>query len=177
MTAREQNQIIEDFRKKTLLLGRSKGPGLLCDWFFGDELNSEQKRNLVREVILEVWSGADRPTYKLPAWLWILWFQMAGFVSEPKGMQRPAEPMMLYRGANHPTRFRRGMSWTDDLDQARWWADRLPRPSGPGVVYVAEVPPENILAINHDPDHGRGEHEFIINPKGVRTRVYERRSS
>ena len=75
--------------------------------------------------------------------------------------QRPAAPVTLYRGA--PGRSNgRGMSWTLDVDRARWFAQRWDLTGRSGSVYKATVKPHAILAMMLG---GRDEAEVVVNPR------------
>lgn len=65
------------------------------------------------------------------------------------------ETLTVYRGA--APGYERGMSWTTDLERARWFANRFNQGH---EVFVAEVPREAVLA-----RFGRrGEDEVVIDP-------------
>jgi hypothetical protein len=67
-------------------------------------------------------------------------------------------PFVLYRGVsgNGAARRIRGLSWTDSLKVARWFARRLGLP-GP-AVFRAVVPADSVLAYMND----RKEQEFLV---------------
>jgi len=65
----------------------------------------------------------------------------------------------LYRGCQHDRRF--GMSWTDDLDRAQWFADR-DLGQGAGNVYMHRANPRELLAFI-DASHRR-EREYVLDP-------------
>jgi hypothetical protein len=76
----------------------------------------------------------------------------------------PMESLTVCRGVKDEVTDRR-MSWTLDLDEARWFGDRFR--VGVGVVYRALVPPPAVLARFET----RRESEVVINPNMLRGRV------
>jgi hypothetical protein len=73
-----------------------------------------------------------------------------------------AGPFTVYRGVagRGPARRVRGLSWTDDVEKAAWFAQRLPGLSDP-AIYRVIVEGNEVFACNF----GRGEREFIVYPK------------
>jgi hypothetical protein len=133
---------VDELESQLLRAGRNNGPGLLFDWWFGGELTVEQ----LHALLPGVWEMAEWPSRHLTRDAWILMFRTAGYCSSPPGLPAPTSPTTVYRGCT-PGR-RRGMSWTTDLDQARWFARRFlhvldtPRTE----VVTMDVPPELVLA-------------------------------
>jgi len=85
--------------------------------------------------------------------------------------------MTIFRGVtNSPRYLARGLSWTTDLEKARWFSHRLdhlldPKLKGMGVkqvpqptVWSAQISPEGILALFYD----QNELEVIVNPRRLR---------
>ena len=79
---------------------------------------------------------------------------MVGYVENGRRTRRPDRPLTLYRGGDP-----RGWSWTDSLERAQRFADRLAPIQDHPLVYRAVVDPKLLLARIHDPEGGRGEHE------------------
>ena len=71
-----------------------------------------------------------------------------------------AGPYTLYRGVCRLGRARQvtGLSWTDDLDAACWFALRR---SGDPAIYTATIKQENVYLYTN----GRHESEFVCRPK------------
>lgn len=67
------------------------------------------------------------------------------------------DSVTLYRGAAEDAA--QGMSWTDDLDRAEWFANRFGGRHG-AKVYTVEAYPEMVLA-RFD---RRGESEWVLDP-------------
>lgn len=116
--------------------------------------------------------------WRAPEWpeqgdgvLWRATWRRLGFCSDLEGEQPPTSPLALYRGA--VPRYKRGMSWTADLDKARWFARRFPPSNyfGQGRVYAATVPPERVFARIAD----RGEDEWVIDTRGLAIKTLEAR--
>jgi hypothetical protein len=74
------------------------------------------------------------------------------------------ERFTIYRGVagRGPARRIGGLSWTDDLERARWFANRFAGLHDP-AVYVLEVARADVLAYTHQ--GGRKEQEFIVIPE------------
>jgi hypothetical protein len=68
-------------------------------------------------------------------------------------------PFVLCRGVAGVGRQRRprGVSWTDSIDTARWFANRFPRLEDPAILTMT-IDAEHIYAY----DSGRNEREFIV---------------
>src|SRR6266851_4461812 len=89
-------------------------------------------------------------------------FRGAGFVSDDPELTAPTEIMEVYRGAE--PRRRRGLSWTRDLERAKWFAQRWNILGRPGQVYAAGVSTRNVLGMFTQ----RGESEVVVSPTGLR---------
>lgn len=66
------------------------------------------------------------------------------------------ETLTVYRAA--AAGHERGMSWTTDLAQARWFATRFGQDDH--TVYVETLPRDAVLAVFNR----RGEHEVVVDP-------------
>lgn len=145
----------EGFTSATLHADRVHGPALLFDWFCLGRLH----RGDMAAVVCDVWTRAERPQGNLGLGMWVMFFEMAGY---PK----PAGPLTVYRGATLGRA--RGMSWTTDLEKARWFAGRFAQDTRfrPAYVYAVEAPPEAVLADVDalQGDGGRWEGEIVVNP-------------
>jgi hypothetical protein len=93
--------------------GRLQGPKLLDEWLADGRL----PRDDLREVLQHVWTSAEGSTREFPIPKWVALFREADY------SLRPQQAVRLYRGTR-PGRWRRGMSWTTDLDRAPFFADR-----------------------------------------------------
>lgn len=144
----------EGFLRTAYRAGRANGPRLLQSWFINGRLTNDD----LREVLAFVWSAAEWPAESLGVATWVYLFRAAGFVSDD-GSPQPTEPLVAYRGATWGRR--RGMSWTTDPEQARWFADRF-AVLGPALVFTAEVPPTAVLALIGE-EH-RSESEVVVDP-------------
>jgi hypothetical protein len=103
-------------------------------------------------------------------------FERVGFISD-YGAARPTEPMTILRGVTDtPAWLARGMSWTTDLDKARWFSHRLDHLLDPQLkrlgtitvpqptVWSAEIAPEGVLALFYE----QNELEVVVNPRRLR---------
>ena len=78
-------------------------------------------------------------------------------------------PFTLYRGVSGKGAARRvrGVSWTDDLDKAKWWANRLSILYEHPAVHEVVVPAKHILLFTNE----RNEREYIVAlPPEIRTK-------
>lgn len=75
--------------------------------------------------------------------------------------------MTVYRGVA-VGRNPRGLSWTSNMDVAKWFANRFNHGTRQGYVQAAEVKKEHILAYFNS----RDEDEIVINVPLVQDRIY-----
>jgi hypothetical protein len=146
------------FSTALMHVGRNDGPALLYDLYAAGSLSIYEHPG----VVAEAWSMAEFPTNLLPAEEWVELFEEAGYTEDEKPAPRPRQAVTVYRGCS--TDRRHGMSWTTDIERARWFADR-DLGHGTGLIYVFNAPPESLLAFIHD--SSRGEAEYVINPESM----------
>lgn len=149
--------------------GRDDYPRLLADLYYRHDRTFRDDHDELAYALADAWQMPDHPTLgALEPLDWTHMFQRVGYVvnGHRAESERPAESLTLYRGA-HPSH-RRGMSWTDQLDIACWFTSY--RSPGGSQVYVATVPPAAILA-RIDGEDSRAESEYVVDMRGVRTRV------
>jgi len=151
-------------------------------------MNIDPLEVLIANILPVAWQGALLPYFwsirsNYPSMYagtntFVRLFERVGFVSDYEDVERPTEPMVIFRGAtNTPTQLARGMAWTTDLDKARWFSHRLdhlldPKLKQYGVVpqvirptvWSAEISPEGILAMFYQ----QNELEVVINPRRLR---------
>ncbi|MCU1530388.1 MAG: hypothetical protein JWP75_4151 [Frondihabitans sp.] len=120
--------------------------------------------------VMDAWTGAEFPMAHLTQVDWLELFHAVGFIENAVRAEPPVDLRRLYRGAT-PNAKRR-WSWTDDVEQAEWFAARS-RTVGldDAKVWTAEVQPSTLLA--HFPG-GREEAEWVINTRGVKITEYSR---
>lgn len=121
----------------------------------------------LRRVILDVWQMAEWPVPCIGERAWLRMFRRTGYISE-SGKPRPETCTVAWRGTRLTSRGR-GMSWTNDLEQARWFAQRWALSGVDAGVFTALIRPHAILAILDSPE-GRQESELIVNPNCLRGR-------
>ena len=141
------------FMKEVHIAGRNAGPVMLHEAWSSGRL----ARDDLRRVVTSVWQGAEWPTAHLGVAAWVALFRECGFVSDDS-RSAPVEPLEAYRGTSWGRR--RGMSWTTNLEVARWFAGRYGRDAH---VFRAEVPPGAVLALI-GMEGGRNEHEVVVDP-------------
>lgn len=137
--------------------GRDSGPTLL------EEAYSEAKitTQTVTALIGDIWSGAEFPDQHLDRDTWRWLFDAAGFTIDGSPADRPAEPILLWRGTV-PAR-RTDWSWTTDRTIAQGYANGTAARRPIGRLYVVLAPPEALLAANN----GRGEAEYVVDTRGL----------
>jgi len=151
-----------DFKSALLIIGRNYAPALLFALVDAGKIDRED----LAVLLAEVWAMVEFPERAVRRDRWLALFQEAGFVSDPPGLVRPSQSMALYRGC--PTRRRRGLAWTTDLEKARWYADRHANVFrlGRANVFAVELPPERVLALIN----GRKESDVIADVDGLALR-------
>ncbi|WIE81309.1 hypothetical protein [Curtobacterium sp. MCSS17_016] len=111
------------------------------------------------------WTMAEWPARTLSTDLWLTLFGTVLDNGEYLNHTTPAttaelpELITLYRGATDETS--RGMSWTDNLEQAQWFATRLTNIGYPGAR-VYEIGALNTMVLARF--HSRGEDEWVLDP-------------
>jgi hypothetical protein len=146
----------ETFNEACADLGRNEGPALLFDLHYQGIIDVGEHP----AVVASVWTMAEFPAHNLDPDSWVELFGEAGYTHDGEPAPRPSKPVTAYRGCSDDRRF--GMSWSIDLDRARWFADR-DLGKGKGHVYVLSAPPESMLAFVHE--FGRSEAEYVIDPQ------------
>lgn len=115
--------------------------------------------------VRDAWTMAEWPTNCLDIDIWLSLFGAAlpkdSYLNE--GVVAPRselpETLTLHRGAVRGRE--EGMSWTEDEDRAKWFANRFGNHFGEPVVMTLDIPREYILARFHE---GRGEGEWVVDP-------------
>lgn len=146
---------------------RNARPRLLAEAIEQDVLPAQE----FIEAVCDAWVMAEEPEKEFGLGFWVPLFESCGFTRDGIEVEKPKEPQTLYRGAGYERE--RRMSWTDDLEMARWFAARaaLDGPLGFGQVLRARVQPWRLLAQVHV--SGRKEAEWVIDPRRLRIEVVE----
>lgn len=154
--------------------GRNHGPRMLWHWWIYHEHYAELAIEKFGALVCDVWSGAEWPQQSIGQRDWLEIFATCGFISE-SGAAAPCEPLTLWR-SDWPWSKGRGMSWTRNIEKARWFASRNALFSHvfydvklPGAIFEATVPPAAVLACL-DGDGSRDESEVVVNPRRLRGR-------
>jgi len=113
-------------------------------------------RRTLRRILRDFWNLTEgvRPGDAVEL------FRRAGFVRDTRN-RLPGGALTIFRGVSSP-RHRLGLSWTLDLDVARFFAQRYR--SEPGPVYAAELDSTDALAYFAS----RDEAEVIVDPQTLR---------
>ena len=123
---------------------------------------SRQESATCRRLLREWWSDFEGGLNRNARSIIVGAFREAGFISDEEGVPAPEGPRSLYRGSTSSRRS--GLSWTSDIGQAQWFANRqnlLTRSRG--FVYEAKVSPAFILGYFNQ----RGENEWVVDPAGL----------
>ncbi len=167
----------DDFEEQAARLGREAGPTLLHErWTSG-----VMQASTLAAVIGAVWSMAEFPDdpaqdRSLPHEAWRDLFNAAGFTVGGRTIERPSEPLRVYRGAISGRR--RLWSWTTDPQVAqaftvnthrRYVMDGRPVRS---EVWTTLAPAMSLLAIN-TADNTRDESEVVVDTHALRIVRYE----
>ena len=147
-------------------VGRNNGPELLWRLYESGLLT----RWSATRHVAAAWSGCEFPEdalwdYDPDAWHYL--FGLAGYTVDGRRAERPTEPVKLYRGASWERR--EGMSWTDDVTVARWFANRSTRihPESPGRLWTTTVDPGCLLARNVNERPGEPEYICFVDARAI----------
>jgi hypothetical protein len=153
----------EDFERELLLLGRNHAP----DRFLVAVIDGEISTELMRQLILDVWSGAEVPLRAIGdgdgAWWWRKLFSIAGFVADTEEL--PEMPLTVFRGA--PLDKPQGFSWSWSRETAKLFAVRYQGAFGESLgrrygIFSVTLDREHLLGVITE---GRGECEVIVDPE------------
>lgn len=148
-----------DFVGAFATVGRNANPVCLALW---RRLGIVSDADLARAVP-DAWSAAEWPCRAVPRRIWLEWFAVAGFVSDPPGRPAPTEPLEVWRAQVGRVL---GLAWTTSEERGRWFHDRNAnyfKFSGARLLR-GTVQPAGVLALCD----GREESEVIVHPKRVR---------
>lgn len=115
--------------------------------------------------LASAWPAAEWPAQYVDPTIWSMLFNQAldslTYLHDEEVRDRADLPdqVTLYRGATEEHAV--GMSWTDDLDRARWFAGRFNglRGTEPGKVWTVTVDSDVVLARF---ESRRGEAEWVL---------------
>ncbi|MGW1278044.1 hypothetical protein ACWD4V_13970 [Streptomyces tsukubensis] len=139
------------------MAGRDYGPLFLSDADEHGKITPAETAS----VIGDIWSMAEYPDRKLGHDEWRRLFAVAGFTIDGAPHPQPTETARLYRGSV-PER-RADWSWTSSIDVALRYARGHVTGRTRGGLWVCDVPPAHMLAINT----GRGEDETVVDTRGL----------
>lgn len=149
----------DEFETACMRIGREHGP-----WFYVELLNEGLiDFEVMAPALALVWSMAEYPGQQAPAEQWRALFRDAGYAVDGEPADLPERSLTLYRGATDEHRL--AMSWTDDLEIARTFAEGQLRGRALGKLWVAEVEPLRLLARIHE--SSRGESEYVVDTEGL----------
>lgn len=108
------------------------------------------------ELVSHIWIDSENPSVNLDIWLWLFNHLGTSPSLNDKYFQSLPEQITLYRGG-----LLNGLSWTNDLTKARWFANRF-KPENPEIWQITI----NKSDVIHFTDE-RNESEFIVSPKSI----------
>ena len=146
-------------------LGRNDMPYALAMAAFVDGTLTDPAE--VAQGVTDAWTMAEWPAQSLDFDIWWNLFDLAtedpGTYLHDDAVRDKSElpdQVTLYRGAIADHKY--GMSWTDDLARASWFAHRFDGVGGNvGTVYQVTVDAEVVLARFEE---RRGEAEWVLDP-------------
>lgn len=148
----------------TARMGRNDLPVILANAVLGENGHEGVSLPLseIPYAIGHTWPLAEWPQATLGLDVWLFLFGMLPddqYIAEDRlaDTDRLPEYLHLYRGCVEGREM--GMSWTEDLDRALWFATRFGDHFGQPLLLETSVPRELILAKFHS---GRGEAEWVV---------------
>lgn len=151
---------IAEIEEAGTLIGRNSFPALVLNLHLSGLLPGE----VLAHGAISAWQMAEFPTAALDADSWDWMFEDIGFTENGVSAPRPVDAVTVYRGALPA--HARGWSWTEDVELARWFANRFPG-TGARVYRTVGLPPWLQAHVTADWKFGRaGESEWVIDPTG-----------
>jgi len=139
--------------------GRNELPVILMDAFNEGEFHDDLDQLAI--AIEDAWTGCEWPARALDLFEWGAMFEAVGYLENTTRSPRPSSVPVLYRA--QAGREVSGMSWTDDLDQARWFHNRNKEFGFDSrLLRIEGLNPRALYAHFHDPVNSRGEHEWVV---------------
>jgi hypothetical protein len=154
-------ELVRTWAEISARLGRNELPAALFDAYYGGAFGDtvEGLRELGKAVE-DAWTGAEFPLLCVPLEIWANWFQSVGVIIDD-GSPVPTESFQVYRAAARKHKL--GLSWTDDLDRAKWFLNRNENVFGfRSGLYTAIAHPEDVLARF---TRARGESEWVLDAR------------
>ncbi|MGY1548283.1 hypothetical protein [Streptomyces sp. MN6] len=141
------------FAELLLMVGRLDGPALLFDAWSGETIDA----STLTAHVGQVWSMAEYPDAALDRPAWRRLFAAAGFTTDGRPAERPADPVELWRGS--VSERRADWSWSTRRAVAESYATGTgARRPTTGRLYRVVAPPSALLAHNT----GRDEDEYVL---------------
>lgn len=124
------------------------------------------EKDVYSEWLADCWSGMEFP-HQHPVKRLVSMFKRANQeklmdAEEKKIYDELAPRINVYRGTQSSKAKVRGLSWTFNLEKAKWFAERWKKLNG--KVYVASITKKHVFAVFT----GRGEDEIVLNPMQLR---------
>lgn len=147
-----------------MMPGRNALPGLVYDLY--EEGTFDGRDDLLAWALYEAFSSAEFPCRQVDVQDWERWFEQSGFTINGLKADRPSTIPTLYRASMNeefgdPVH---GLSWTDDLEKAKWFHARNQRLFvGEGQAYLLAVEPEPwMLLAQINGESNRNEAEWVL---------------
>lgn len=138
--------------------------------FIHNNLEEFRKTNSLEATVLKLYYRKNTPF--APAGIYETWLELLGLCDREKllelGEPFPKEGMTAYRGSITNAEY--GLSWTTDINEARWilnrWSDKE---MGGGTVYQSTIYPDDILIYIVD---GKRQ-EVLLKPEIAESKAFE----
>lgn len=147
------------YEQRQRRLGRNELPGLLAEMW--EEGHLEDLDDLA-EAVGDAWTSADLPLLALPRHDWVGFFRLLGYTVDGQrdSEMRPTTPLTLYRAATRFDLRTPGLSWTPDLERARFFQQYNTRyTTQPLLLLRTQAEPRHFLAYF---DAARKEDEYLV---------------
>lgn len=143
------------------MMGRNELPLALCLAYRTGVISDPAE---IAKGIEGAWVSAEFPQEILDEDDWSELFAFTGFIRDDQPGPRPTGAKTLFRGSSFELRTR--WSWTEDIDQASWFADRIRSSGGDASLWEVTAPAVALLA-DFTSDFGRGEREWVVDTNGL----------
>ena len=153
-------EMLRQWNGGKILPGRNDLPAALFDMYWSQEFGPDL--DLLAVAVEEAWTSPEFPMRLVDEESWLTFFDEVGFLDNDTRLARvPASIPTLYRACAEG--YERGMSWTDDYEQALWFYRRNLIFGNTTVMLKLDPPRWYVLAHFHG-DGGRDEKEWVVHP-------------
>ncbi len=158
--ARNAHSLSEwQYEQRQRRLGRNDLPDLLAEMWEEGSLDDPED---LAEAVSDAWTSADLPLRALARHEWVGLFRELGYTVDGRRRPelRPTTPLTLFRAATRYDLRTPGLSWTPDLNLARFFQQYNTRyMRQPLLLLRTRAEPHHFLARFHE---ARSEDEYLI---------------